>query len=325
MEVSIIIPIYNGARFIHRLVQCLQNQKYKDFEAILVDDGSTDNSLEICQKYTKEDSRFVLLSQQNSGASEARNAGLRIAKGHYICFADVDDVFNEYYIEDLMKNAHCGDLVLQGRVRNFKDKETIISIQHEGIYDLREDPESFFSAIDIEKYGAPYCKLFSNEIIQGNKIFFSTNILLAEDFDFLIRYLSFCNKVVIDNKVNYCYRDNEGSLSTKLYSFEYEYLGLKQIDASWQMLNSRFLSPSLVPIYGKSIAYHVYRSIFGLFKSSLDRKGRVQKMNVLFQEYGAIYEKYRKPETPFLKFLKFLFSAKFFTVFDYIMTKAIRQ
>ena len=122
MEVSIIIPIYNGSRYIKKSIECLRNQEYKDFEALLIDDGSTDDSLELCKEYTKEDSRFVVLSQQNGGASEARNAGLRIAKGHYICFADVDDVFNEYYIGDLMKNAHNGDLVLQGRVRLSKDK-----------------------------------------------------------------------------------------------------------------------------------------------------------------------------------------------------------
>lgn len=325
MEVSIIVPIYNGSKYIQKSIECIRKQSYKDFEAILIDDGSTDDSLELCKEYTTDDPRFVLLSQRNSGASEARNAGLRIAKGNYICFADVDDVFNEHYVGDLMKKSPNRDLVLQGRVRLSHNKETIIPIQHEGIYDLSKDPEPFFSAIDIEKFGAPYCKLFSNEIIQRNQIFFSTNILLAEDFDFLIRYLSFCNIVVLDNRVNYSYRDNEGSLSTKLYSFENEYLGLKQIDASWQMLNNRFRSPSLEPIYGKSIAYHVYRSIFGLFKSPLKRNGRIQKMKVLSQEYGALYEKYRKPETQFLKFLKFLFCAKFFTLFDFIMTKAIHQ
>lgn len=324
MEVSIIIPIYNGARFIHRLVQCLQNQKYKDFEAILVDDGSTDNSLEICQKYTKEDSRFVLLSQQNSGASEARNAGLRIAKGHYICFADVDDVFNEYYIEDLMKNAHCGDLVLQGRVRNFKDKETIISIQHEGIYDLREDPENFFSAIDIEKYGAPYCKLFSNEIIQGNKIFFSTNILLAEDFDFLIRYLSFCGRVVIDNKANYSYRDNEGSLSTKSYSFDIEYSGLKQIDGSLCRLVKRYSAPSLQPLYGKSIAYHVQRAIWGNYRGLTTWRVRINNLKNLERDYGSLYQIYSTSETRFLKLVKFLFCNKHFVLMDFVMSRVVK-
>lgn len=324
MEVSIIIPIYNGSKHIQKAVQCLLIQRYKDFEAILVDDGSTDNSIEICQKYTEEDSRFVLLSQPNRGASEARNAGLKIAKGHYICFADVDDIFNEYYIEDLMKNAQNGDLVLQGRVRLSKEKETIISIEHEGIYDLRKEPEKFFSTIDIEKYGAPYCKLFSNEIIQSNQIFFSTNILLAEDFDFLIRYLCFCNQVVVDNKANYSYRENEGSLSTKSYSFEIEYSGLKQIDDSLCQLMRRFPIPSLQRLYGKSVAYHVQRAIWGNYRGLVRRSVRIDNLRNLNGEYCAVYQKYRISETRFLRFVKFLFCNNQFVLMDFVLNKVAK-
>lgn len=324
MDVSIIIPIYNGSKYIQKSIECIRNQSYKDFEAILIDDGSTDDSLELCKEYISGDSRFVLLSQRNSGASEARNTGLRIAKGHYICFADVDDVFNDHYIEDLMKSASCGDLVLQGRVRLSKDKETIIPIQYEGIYDLRKNPESFFSAVDIEKYGAPYSKLFSNEIIQSNKIFFETKILLAEDFDFLIRYLCFCDRVVIDNKANYSYLDNEGSLSTKAYSFDMEYSGLKQIDGSLCRLVKRYSAPSLQPLYGKSIAYHVQRAIWGNYRGSITRSVRIENLKKLEREYGSLYQIYSKSETRFLKFAKFLFCNKRFVLMDFVMSRVVK-
>ena len=324
MKVSIIIPFYNASRYIQRVVECLQNQKYKDFEAILIDDGSTDDSLEICQKCILGDLRLILLSQPNRGVSEARNAGLRIAKGHYICFVDVDDVFNEFYIEDLMNNAQNGDLILQGRVQSSQDKETIISIPHEGIYDLRKDPESFFRSIDIEKYGAPYCKLFSNEIIQGNKIFFSTAILLAEDFDFLIRYLGFCNLVVLDNKANYSYWENEGSLSTKSYPFDIEYSGLKQIDDSLCKLVKRYNAPSLQPLYGKSIAYHVRRAIWGNYRGLTTRRVRIENLKNLEREYGFIYQKYSISETSFLKFVKFLFCNKQFILMDFVLSRVAK-
>lgn len=324
MDVSIIIPIYNGSRYIQKAMECLQNQRYKDFEAILIDDGSTDNSLEILQKYVTRDSRFVLLSQPNSGASAARNAGLEIAKGHYICFVDIDDVFNEYYIEDLMKSAQYGDLVMQGRVRLLKDKETVIPIQHEGRYDLRKDPEDFFNAIDIEQYGAPYCKLFSNDIIQNNQIFFSTKILLAEDFDFLIRYLCYCNRVVIDNKTNYSYRENEGSLSTKSYSFSIEYSGLKQINNSLSKLMKRFNVPSLQYVYGKSIAYYVQRAIWGNFRGLIERSVRIDNLKRLYEEFGDSYQRYNIPETRFLQCVKFLFCHKQFYLMDIVLGRVVK-
>jgi glycosyltransferase involved in cell wall biosynthesis len=324
MDVSIIIPIYNGSKYIQKAMECLQNQRYKDFEAILIDDGSTDNSLEILQQYVAEDPRLVLLSQPNSGASEARNAGLRIAKGHYICFADIDDVFNEHYIEDLMKSAQYGDLVIQGRVRLSQDKETVFSVQHEGVYDLREDPDGFFSAIDIEKYGAPYCKLFSNDIIQNNQIFFSTKILLAEDFDFLIRYFCHCNQVVIDNKTNYCYRDNEGSLSTKSYSFSIEYSGLKQINNSLSKLMKRFNVPSLQYVYGKSIAYYVQRAIWGNCRGLIERSTRIDNLKRLYEEFGDAYQRYSISETRFLWFVKFLFCHRKFFLMDFVLCRVVK-
>ncbi len=324
MNVSIIIPIYNGSLFIPGVIECLQNQRYNDFEAILIDDGSTDNSLEICQRYIAGDSRFVLLSQKNSGASEARNAGLRIAKGHYICFADIDDVFNEYYIEDLMKCAQSGDLVIQGRVRLSGEKETVIPIQHEGIYDLRKDSERFFNAIDIEQYGAPYCKLFSNDIIKNNQIFFSTNILLAEDFDFLIRYLYFCSLVVIDNKANYSYRDNVGSLSTKSYTFDIEYSGLRQIDNSLCQLLKQYNVPALESLYGKSVAYHVQRAIWGNYRTQLHGGGRIENIKQLSIRYGSLYQKYSRAETCFLKLVKFLFCHRQFVLLDFVLSRVVR-
>ena len=288
MDVSIIIPIYNGARYIKRVTECLLDQKHRDFEAILVDDGSKDHSLELCRELVGHDKRFVLLSQANAGASEARNAGLRVAKGRYVCFADVDDLFNERYLEDLLSQADGVDLVIQGRVRLQKDSGHVIHVPGEGSYDLDQDPERFFSAIDIEQYGAPYCKLFSTRIIRDNHLFFSREILLGEDFDFLLRYLCFCHRVVIDDKANYSYRTIPGSLSTKKYPVEKEYSGLKQIDHSWRTLLSRFPSLSLQPIYGRSIAYHVYRSIFGIYRSRFDRKQRIHYLKQLSREHGSV-------------------------------------
>ena len=324
MEVSIIIPIYNGALYIQKVVESLRNQRYNDFEAILVDDGSKDNTLEICQKYVAGDSRFVLLSQKNTGASEARNAGLRIAKGHYICFADIDDVFNEHYIEDLMANAKNGDLVLQGRVRLSQNKELLILVPHEGRYDLREEPEKFFSTIGIQKFGAPYCKLFSNDIIQTNGIFFSTNILLAEDLDFLIRYLCYCGVVVLENKTNYSYRDNEGSLSTKTYSFDIEYSGLRQIDDSLCQLMKRFNVPSLQSLYGKSIVYYVQRAIWGNCRGAEKRRVRIENLRNLYFEYGDVYQRYSMPQTRFLQFVKFLFCRRQFFLMDFILSRVAK-
>jgi glycosyltransferase involved in cell wall biosynthesis len=88
---SIIVPVYNSEAFVGRCIESVLNQSYKDFELILVNDGSTDSTLEVCNEYAKKDKRVIVLNRKHSGVSKSRNAGLDRAKGDYITFIDSDD------------------------------------------------------------------------------------------------------------------------------------------------------------------------------------------------------------------------------------------
>lgn len=101
--VSIIIPVYNTEQFLEECLNSIVNQTYKNLEIILINDGSTDSSLEICKKYQQKDKRIILISQENKGAGVARNKGLDIAKGEYITFVDSDDFVNLKMIETFLK------------------------------------------------------------------------------------------------------------------------------------------------------------------------------------------------------------------------------
>ena len=104
--ISIIVPIYNSENYIKKCLDSILAQTYSNLEVILIDDGSTDNSYNICKDYQKKDNRIVLLQQKNAGVSRARNHGLEVAKGEYIGFVDSDDLLDEnwYVILDLIKN-----------------------------------------------------------------------------------------------------------------------------------------------------------------------------------------------------------------------------
>ena len=91
MTVSIIIPVYNAEAFIARCLKSVSDQSYKDWECIIVNDGSTDGSLCLCEQWAQKDTRFNVISQTNGGVSSARNIGMTQAKGDYVCFIDVDD------------------------------------------------------------------------------------------------------------------------------------------------------------------------------------------------------------------------------------------
>ncbi len=104
-EISVIVPIYNTAPFLEECLESIAAQTFPDFEAILVDDGSTDSSASIAERFVKRDSRFHLISQHNLGLSEARNTGLRNARGNWIAFVDSDDVLAPDFFKALWKAA----------------------------------------------------------------------------------------------------------------------------------------------------------------------------------------------------------------------------
>ena len=101
--ISVIIPVYNVENYLEECLKSVQNQTYTNIEVLLVNDGSTDNSKQICERYCQEDSRFLLINQENQGLSAARNKGVEISTGEYIVFVDSDDSIKTNYLEKLMQ------------------------------------------------------------------------------------------------------------------------------------------------------------------------------------------------------------------------------
>lgn len=146
MLISIIIPIYNSAKYIERCLRSVESQTYSNWECILVDDGSKDDSLEILRKWERNDSRFKLLHQENLGAGMARNKGLDNAQGVYIVFIDSDDVVSPNYLENLSFHdedvvfidanavSEYGEIVRKEYISAYKDKliDDIIRFQMTG-------------------------------------------------------------------------------------------------------------------------------------------------------------------------------------------------
>lgn len=104
-KVSVIVPVYNGEKYIKKCLNDLMNQTYKNYEVIIIDDGSTDNTSEICKLICKKDSRFKYFYQKNSGVSAARNLGLDVLQGEYIVFVDSDDTISVHLLEYLYKGV----------------------------------------------------------------------------------------------------------------------------------------------------------------------------------------------------------------------------
>ena len=114
--ISIIVPVYNAEKYLHRCIDSILEQTFTNFELLLIDDGSTDNSNKICDEYAKTDSRIRVFHKANGGVSSARNMGLDKAKSEWICFCDADDSIKQYYLNTFinLKNLQDADLYVTG-------------------------------------------------------------------------------------------------------------------------------------------------------------------------------------------------------------------
>lgn len=219
--VSIIVPVYNAEKYLPRCIESILKQTHKEFELILVDDGSKDRSGKICDYYQKQDNRINVIHKENGGVSDARNVGIEVATGTYISFVDSDDWLEENYLEKLLSLMENNDAQLS--IGSFDFRDLKISYLPKQPYDnidfldpIFEDCVKFFNS--WLRYG-PCVKIFCRDIIVNNNIKFNVSIKHGEDTLFVNEYLSNCNKIYITNDILYHYnRLVENSATRKFYN-----------------------------------------------------------------------------------------------------------
>lgn len=214
--VSIIVPIYNAEIFLERCINSILKQSYKNFELILVDDGSTDSTLSICQNFQSNDNRIIVIQKKNGGVSESRNEALKISKGDYVVFIDADDFVGEDYIKNLIpKNNE--DFVYSG-YKNVKNNIVTEEIAYKKIninpFKCSKDFGFFWDKTNI---CFVWRACYKKDIIKKNNIKFDASINIGEDVIFNIEYLKYCNSVCVTENTDYFHCDNEKSLVHKYY------------------------------------------------------------------------------------------------------------
>lgn len=219
--VSIVVPVYKVENVLHYCIDSILNQTYKNFELILVDDGSPDNSGKICDEYAKKDNRIKVIHKENGGVSSARNCGIDAAKGKYICFVDSDDYVNKNYLEILIRT--------KSEHPEFDNIwcyfQTVTNYDSTGGNLIVDDNKNIYSVKDImtlhEKWldAGPVCKLYDRKIILENGLTFDSNLSLGEDLIFNFQYLDCTNgKILVIPKKLYSYvQVSDCSLSQKYY------------------------------------------------------------------------------------------------------------
>ena len=209
-KVSIIIPVYNGEKYIRPCISGLRKQTYRNIECILIDDSSTDESGKICDRCAEEDARVRVIHQVNRGVSAARNKGIEEAQGEYILFFDIDDQITESVVEDNLRMAqkNNADVVLFCFWYFIVDKDRKIpnGMQHPFI----GDRESYFhemliQTIDNEIFNAPWNKMYKKDFLIKNQLSFDSSYSIYEDAVFAAKMFQRAEKIVINNRKYYTY------------------------------------------------------------------------------------------------------------------------
>ena len=218
MKISIIIPIYNAEQTIRRCIESFLHQTFKDFELILVNDGSTDGSLSICMEYAEQHPFIHVVNKSNGGVSSARNAGMAVARGYYLTFTDADDEVYPHFLETFAQGEAGYDLFIQSIWQtdggSSPEKIELNEEAHEGADRMAQ------MILDINRKDIPISACtsrFRHNLIQQHQLRFDERIAVCEDVDFVLRYLTHCQSAYTTAAAGYLYYT---PASSKIYNEE---------------------------------------------------------------------------------------------------------
>lgn len=273
-KVSVIVPVYNVEKYLRRCIDSILTQTFTDFELILVDDGSLDNSPAICDEYSQKDGRVNVIHKTNGGVSAARNCGLDIACGEYIAFCDSDDYWAPSFLDRLVHTlvSESADCAVSNYVAIDESgqmiRQTTIPEAIKNLTNPEERLQYLLQDILGGKSGWEVWKrLFRLDIIQDHKIRFCTTCSnYAEDLGFTLEYSLYAKRICSSNCCGYCYVIHDGSMMSRSKN-EVKLSQLNEVSAQFgQKYEAVFRGSKyrkLYPLFHFLIMFTEYRKVVG--------------------------------------------------------------
>lgn len=252
--ISVIVPVYNTGKYIKACLESVVGQTFRDFELILVDDGSADDSPSICDFYAKNDDRIKVIHKLNGGVSSARNAGLELAAGEYVTFIDSDDWVAPDYLAKLNERAEISktDLVTSGLNWWYSDEKIEVdSLADESMLDFSNESD-LVRIISQHHMTSPVSKLYKLSVIRDGNLGFDTNIDFGEDRDFNVRFLDKAGNASTIDYSGYFYRRG---LSDSLSVLKLNHSYASELDY-WNKLKNLFVSRGFTSLPVRQLLAH---------------------------------------------------------------------
>lgn len=269
-KISIIIPVYNTADKLCRCLDSILEQDYKDFECVMVDDGSSDGSGNILDGYAQRDDRFIAIHKENGGVSSARNKGLEIARGEWLVFVDSDDFLLPNHLSSMLEATEDNiDMVMTG-FRFLHPDNITEHIYTKGVYCNKKELSNFIIQSDFLDWQIPWDRMYRNK----NALKFDEELSHSEDRLFCYNYLMDCRGIVTTENISYIHDGtDETTLSYRTY-------------------------PSSMNRYRYKVYKHTLNSLCLVYAdTSLKKKKLMGYMNDI---YTALINSYRNEDRTFL-------------------------
>lgn len=328
-KISIIVPIYNTSLFLKRCLDSLLGQTFEDIEILMIDDGSTDNSKDICLQYQNKDERFKYAFKSNGGLSSTRNYGIQNATGSYILFLDSDDYLASETCEICYKTAEKNNLeLLNFGYQYIKNDEVSIHISkfpknkkigHQQILELlRRD------TLHNKLLWFSWSYFYKTSFLKDNALLFDESILLGEDSDFNIRCLLQTKYIYSISNALYCYVYNPDSLTQTKYRKQLLEKYISQFKARTKVYKNFGLTDK---VYYQDISQnYVEHALFELIyneknnpdKDSLTKYLKTLRQTPMFQFCSKNYS-FSKNCTPKKKVLTYLFTKNQTLLLSYVL------
>lgn len=287
-QISIIVPIYNGAKYINKCIEMIINQIFTDFELIIIDDGSTDSSFEICNEYAKKDHRIKLINKKNRGTWAARNKGIDESTGKYIIFLDCDDWYEDDLLKEMYENINDDevDLVISGQTNVIVNKKgkTIKKIKvqpHEKFFMTNNEILNNYIILRKEEIGDTlWNKIYKTEIIKKYNLKFE-NYKRGEDTIFNANYYEHIDNCIVVGKSFYNYRIENSNPVWLKYSENY----LNVVSEENKMIINKLkkwgkYDEAAIEYQATHFTYRIIESFYGVayHKNKLNFKNKKDKV-----------------------------------------------
>lgn len=263
LKISIIIPVYNVEKYLAVCIESIIHQTYQNLEIILVNDGSTDNSPQICDNYAKKDQRVKVVHQKNGGLSDARNTGYSLMTGEYIAFVDSDDLISLDCYHTLLQilNKYEADIVECNFVK-FNNENELNELDSMNLVEEFDTEKGLELLIKEQLKQVVWNKLYKAKVV--NKLFFEKGKIHEDEFWTYKVFLQ-ANKIVKTNKVLYFYRQQDKSIMAEKYNLK-RLLGLEAREERIEVIATKF--PNLTHLAIKSFWYSALYNYQNIIKNS---------------------------------------------------------